>query len=316
MTFKELLSYIKAQDHVLFLTHKRPDGDTLGCAAGLCAILRRLGKTAYVLDNPEATTSYRPYFEPYLAPDDFQPDTVIAVDTASLPLFPPAFRNWLERGIDLAIDHHGSHKEYATHVYVDPSAAACGEIIYQISKALGIMDVEIAIPLYVAIATDTGCFAYANTSPQTHRIAAALMEYDINYIALNRTHFQTKSFRRMRLEGMLIDSLRLYDEGRLAVTSLTLDMMTQAEATEEDAEDIAPIISSLEGAIATITLREVDDKLCKVSVRSTVTISASDICAQIGGGGHPGAAGALLRRSMEESERLMVDCYFAVRNKM
>ena len=316
MTFNELLSYIKELDGVLLLTHKRPDGDTLGCAAGLCAILRKLGKTAFVLDNPEATPLNRSYILPYLAPADFQPESIVAVDTASLPLFPAAAKNWLEKGVTLAIDHHTSHRDYSTHNYVDVSAAACGEIIYQLAEALGLMDAEIAIPLYVAVSTDTGCFVYANTTPQTHQIAAALMMYDINYVNLNRLHFQTKSFRRMKLEGMLIDNMHLYDEGRLAVTVLTMEMLEQLQAVEEDAEDIAPVIASLEGAQTTITLREIESTLCKVSVRTTTEMNANDICAQVGGGGHPGAAGALLRRTAEQSEELMVSCYFTVKGKM
>ena len=315
MTFNELLSYVKAQNNVLLLTHKRPDGDTLGCAAGLCAILRKLGKTAFVLDNPEATPLNRGYILPYLPPADFEPEAIFAVDTASLPLFPSASKHWLEQGVDLAIDHHGSHRDYSTHNYVDISAAACGEIIYQIGEALGLMDAEVAAPLYVAISTDTGCFVYANTTPQTHRVAAALMSYDINYVNLNRIHFQTKSFRRMKLEGMLIDNMQLYDEGRLAVATLTLDMVEQLEAVEEDAEDIASVIASLEGAQTTITLREVEPVLSKVSVRTTTEMNANDICAQVGGGGHAGAAGALLRRTVEQAEELMVSCYFTVKGQ-
>ena len=316
MTFNELLSYVKVQNNVLLLTHKRPDGDTLGCAAGLCAILRRLGKTAFVLDNPEATPLNRSYILPYLAPADFQPEAIFAVDTASLPLFPSVAKHWLEQGVDLAIDHHASHRDYSTHNYVDTSAAACGEIIYQLGDALGVMDEKIAAPLYVAVSTDTGCFVYANTSPQTHQIAAALMAFGINYVNLNRLHFQTKSFRRMKLEGMIIDNMHLYDEGRLAVATLTLDMLEQLQAVEEDAEDIASVISSLEGAQTTITLREVEPSLCKISVRTTTEMNANDICAQVGGGGHPGAAGALMRRTAEAVEARMVEAYFAVRELM
>ena len=109
MNYQEAAAWLNQRDHILILTHRRPDGDTVGCAAGLCAALRGLGKTAWVLPNEDATDLFAPYLEPYLAPDEAEPDVVVSVDIAGRGLFTPRGERWLERGIDFAFDHHPSY---------------------------------------------------------------------------------------------------------------------------------------------------------------------------------------------------------------
>ena len=119
----------------LILTHVRPDGDTVGCAAALCAGLRRLGKTAYLLPNPELTDTTAPYFRPYEAPEGFTPDKVVSTDIATVGLF-PGERQTIRGTVDLAIDHHPSFESFGRENIVRPEAAACGELIYDILSDL------------------------------------------------------------------------------------------------------------------------------------------------------------------------------------
>lgn len=315
MTFLDVVAWLKDKNHdnCLILTHKRPDGDTLGCAAGLCALLRKIGRQAYVLDNPDSSPQLHSYIEAYLPPEDFRPAQVIAVDIADTKLLPEEALPWLERGIDLAIDHHKSHKPFAAQYYVDERAAACAEVITQLAQDFGVLDAEIATPLYVGLATDTGCFVYSSTTARTHRIAAMLMEQDIDVLGINKQYFQTKSVRRMKLEGLLIEQVHLYDEGRLAIATLTREMIQASGAEGADLEDIPKILSPLEGAWATITIKMGEENEAKISVRTSYGLDASAICAQFGGGGHSGAAGALLRMSAEQAEARMVEAYYAVK---
>ena len=182
LTVSQTAEFLQTVDHVLILTHVRPDGDTVGCAAALCAGLRALGKTAYLLPNPELTRNTAPYFRPYKAPEGFVPDTVISTDIATVGLFPENAKPYAGR-VDLAIDHHPSFEHFGRANIVRPEAAACGELIYDILAALGPITPEMALPLYVALSTDTGCFVYTNTTPRTHQVAAALMALDIDYQA-------------------------------------------------------------------------------------------------------------------------------------
>ena len=255
MTYLEAAEFLKSYDNYLLLTHKRPDGDTIGSAVGLCELLRTMGKTAWLLPSLDATRMFQDYLQGHQAPPGFEPDTVVSVDVASLGLLPPNAQPYKDR-IDLAIDHHPSNEFFARETCLEADKAACGEIIWKIAGHLGIMSEAIATPLYVAVSTDTGCFVYGNTTPHTHRVAAALMEQGIPYQALNKKHFRTKSLRRMKLESLILQNMKLYQEGTVAVAPISLAMMAQANATDDDAEDIAAFLGQIEGVLHSATIRE------------------------------------------------------------
>ena len=139
----EAANLLRSLDRVLILTHVRPDGDTVGCAAALCAGLRSLGKTAYLLPNPGLTDTTAPYFAPYAAPAEFVPDHVVSTDIATVGLFPDNALPYADR-VDLAIDHHPSFTHFGKANIVRPEAAACGELIYDLLAALGPITAEMA----------------------------------------------------------------------------------------------------------------------------------------------------------------------------
>ena len=241
---------------MLILTHRRPDGDTIGCASALCLALRQLGKTAWVLPNEDAHGLFTPYLEGVLAPAGFLPQHVVAVDVASLGMLPDSAGAYKDR-IDLVIDHHGSNEGYGRETCVDPAAAACGELLYRIFQAMAIsFTPEIAMLLYMAIATDTGCFVYSNTTPETHRIAAALMAVGFDAQWVNRRHFRVKSLKRMQLEGRLVQEMELAQGGTLAFAYVTLALIADLQATEEDLEDISSFIGQVEGVDNAVTIRQ------------------------------------------------------------
>lgn len=305
MTYQEAAALLRGQDNILILTHKRPDGDTVGCAVGLCDALRRLGKTAFVLPNEDATSLFTPYLEGYVAAEAFQPDFVVSVDIAGRGLFTPRGEAWLRRGIDLAIDHHPSHEGFAKADCVDAGRAACGELVYDIIRQWGPVSPEAALPLYVAVATDTGCFMYNNTTPGTHRVAADLMALGIDFQGANKRHFRTKSFKRLRLESLLIEGMDLYDGGEIALAAVSLADMDRLEATERDAEDIAAFLGQIEGVKTSVTVRELKPGECKLSVR-TNGLNATKVCALLGGGGHAAAAGCTVMGSVEEAKKAIL----------
>lgn len=295
--YKQAAALLGGWDHILILTHKRPDGDTVGCAVGLCALLRQLGKTAWVHPNEDATELFTPYLEGYLAPADFAFDKVVAVDVATLELLTPAARAIADaRGVDLCVDHHPSNTFYAKATCVEADKAACGELVFKLVGELGTLDDRIAGPLYVAVSTDTGCFAYANTTANTHAVAAALMAQDIPYQAMNKRHFRTKSRKRMKLETRLIQSLEELEGGKVVIGALSLADMAEIGATEADAEDIAAVLGQIEGVKASATLRELKGGACKISLRTdSAYLDACAVCALLGGGGHNAAAGATVQ---------------------
>ena len=311
MNERQTAEWLMERDDFLILTHVRPDGDTIGCAAGLCLALRGRGKTAWVLENPEATSLFTPYLEGLTAPEGWSPDTVVSVDIAARGLFPENARCYLER-VDLAIDHHPSQEFFARETCLDAGRAACGELIYDVVRQLGPVTAEIAQPLYVAVSTDTGCFQYGNTTPATHRVAAALMEQDIPYQALNKRHFRTKSLRRMKLESLILQNMKLYQEGTVAVAPISLAMMAQANATDDDAEDIAAFLGQIEGVLHSATIRELRPGECKISLRTNPNyLNATATCARLGGGGHVAASGCTVRGTVDEAETAILEAIYA-----
>lgn len=304
MTLNDCVSYLKEHDGYLLVTHIRPDGDTLGSAAALCHILRRMGKTAYVYDNPETTRKYAPWTAPYLAQDGFVPDCVVGIDLASERLFPQGLPS--DTVFHLCIDHHPTNTGYAENLFCLPDKASCGEAILLIAKELGGLDKTIADLLYIAVSTDCGCFVYANTSAETHRAAAELMEAGADYRAINVSLFRQFSFSRLMLEGLIYSSMKSYADGRVNVATITLDMMEKSGATEDDCDDLASLAGRVDGGYVSVTIRELSPEESKISLRSGQNFDSSAICALHGGGGHRMASGCTLYASPEKAREIIV----------
>ena len=301
LTVAETAALLRTFDNVLILTHVRPDGDTVGCAAALCAGLRALGKTAYLLPNPELTNTTTPYFAPYAAPEDFVPEKVVSTDIATVGLFPENAKPYIGK-IDLAIDHHPSFESFGKENIVRPEAAACGELMYDILATLGPITAEIALPLYVAVSTDTGCFAYNNTSPHTHAVAAALMRTGIDFKTVNKVFFRTKTRKRMQLEGAMLNDCEFFDRDRIAVLSVPISLMERLQATESDAEELSALGGQMEGVDCAVTMRELRPDVWKISLRTGERINATNVCKMLGGGGHAAAAGCTLLATWPEAK--------------
>lgn len=288
MRICDCASLLKSKDNILILTHSRPDGDTLCSAAALCSALRRLGKKAALYNNPEITETYVDFVKDYIRTVEVKFDYIVSVDTADVRMLPLGF----EGGVDLAIDHHASNPGYAAENLIMGSKAACGEIILDLVEELcGGLTLEEANLVYTAISTDTGCFCYGNTNPDTLRAAARVIEYGAENGRLNKLLFRSMSFPRLRLEGLIYANMRSYRNNSINVAVVTLDMMNESGATEDDCDDLASLAGKVKGSIVAITVRELPGGRSKASVRTNDQVNASDICAHFGGGGHAMAAG-------------------------
>ncbi|MBQ9347640.1 MAG: DHH family phosphoesterase, partial [Oscillibacter sp.] len=305
---------LRAWNNILILTHIRPDGDTVGCAAALCAGLRAMGKTAFLLSNDGLTDTTRPYFAPYALPSiggnaedaSFIPDKIVSVDIATENLFPKNAESYKGR-VDLAVDHHPSFEGFAKENIVRPQAAACGEVLYDILSELGPITPEIALPLYVAISTDCGCFAYGNTTAHTHAVAAALMRTGIDFQTVNKVFFRTKTRLRMQLESAMLREAVFYDRDRVVVMSVPRSLMERLHATEDDAEDLSALGPQIAGVDCAVTMRELEPDEWKISLRTGPRVNASAVCAAFGGGGHAAAAGCTIKASFYEARRRILN---------
>ena len=308
LTARETAAALRGMDNVLILTHVRPDGDTIGCAAALCQALRDMGKTAYLLYNPEITATYAPCAAPYWAPERFAPEHVVSTDIAALNLLPDNAAAYADR-IELAIDHHGSHGFFAEQVCLDADAAACGEILYGIIRELTAVTPDIAMLLYVAIATDTGCFVYSNTTAQTHRIASELLGCGIDVGPVNKALFRTKSRTRLAMEARMVADMTLFDQDRVVVMTIPLSLRQEMHATEADIEELSSLAALVEGTDCGVTLRELRPGVIKISLRTGPRVDACAVCQKQGGGGHRAAAGATADGTMDEVRSAVLRAY-------
>lgn len=311
LTVQEAAARLRQMNNVLLLTHVRPDGDTIGSAAALCQALRDMGKTAYLLYNPEITDTYAPYAEPYWASEGFVPEHIVSADIAALNLLPDNAAAYASR-VELTIDHHGSQEFFAAETYLDADAAACGEIIYRVIRELTAVTPAIALLLYVAISTDTGCFVYANTTADTHRIAAELLETGIDVGPVNKVLFRTKSKTRLAMEARMVADMELYDGDRVVVMSIPLSLRQELHATEADIEELSSLAALVEGTDCGITLRELKPGRVKLSLRTGPRVDACAVCQRLGGGGHTAAAGATVDGTLEDAKALILKAYRAV----
>ena len=314
MTTNEAAALLRGHNHILILTHRRPDGDTVGCGAALCVALRQLGKTAWMLYNPDITDTNGVYAQGLWAPEDFVPEFVVAVDIAARSLFFPGSEQYIDR-VDLAVDHHPSQEFFAAQTCLEADKAACGEIVYEICRELGEITPQVALPLYAAISTDTGCFVYANTTANTHRVAAALIDTGIDYFSVNKRHFRTKSRKRLALEADLLSHMEFFHEGKGVFMSVPLSLMEQIGATENDAEDLSTLANLVEGVDCGAVLRELKPDVWKLSLRTGADgrVNATEACRLLGGGGHAMAAGATVEGTLPEVKEKILAAIDAVK---
>ena len=287
MTRQECADFLASHDNYLLLTHRRPDGDTLGSAAALCHFLRRMGKNAWIYPNSETDDSYVDMVTPFYLPEAQPFDTVLAVDISAPNRLPVGYVG----SADLSIDHHPDSGGFCTRLCVDSSKAAGGELVLEILELLGGIDSFEADCLYTAVSTDSGCFRFSNTTADTFRAAARLVDAGANIAELNKKLFRSKSRARMLLEGMICSSLLSYKDAQLNIAVVTLDMLHKAGATEADCKDMADLAGMVSTNRVAITVRELRPGYSKISVRTDGSISSIDIAKAFGGGGHLMASG-------------------------
>ncbi len=296
--------FLKTRDDILILTHKSPDGDAAGSAAALAIVLRATGKNAYVFRNPEFNKKLTGIAKPYFAPEDFEPKCIVAVDCADKKLLSKESDMYAEN-VDLVIDHHVTHKSYSRRACVVSDAAACGEIIYDLAEELGIkLTKKLANALYVAIATDTGRFLHANTTPETHRKAAELLAHGADFEGINRKFFIEKTPERIALEAEVLGGMKLAFGGKVGIIKLTNEAIARIGATEDDLDGISALARVARGVSLGIYIHERDGK-AKVSMRSDENADCALLCEHFGGGGHERAAGCTLDVSLDDAEKLI-----------
>ena len=295
LTRTEASEFLKARDHFVILTHVRPDGDTVGSAAALCLGLRSLGKTAHVLYNPGVTPRYAWLHQGLTVEGAGEEDTILSTDVASPQMLPPEFESLAQR-VALRIDHHGSATSFGEYELVDPHSASCAEVVFDVLEILGCpMTPGIADALYVGLSTDTGCFRFANTTAHTFRTAAVCAQYGARIFELNQQLFETNTLGKLRMQGWIVEHMKLLEGGSMAVCAIAREVEEQIGVTSDDMDNISNFPRTVAGVNMAATLRQTPQGEVKLSVRAVPGYDASAVAQRFGGGGHKGAAGGILK---------------------
>lgn len=319
LSFDTLCQRLCENKKTLIIYHVRSDADAVGSAFALKELLRVMGIPAYCACSDEIPERLQFLTDgsqgSVLLEEGLKLDyeRVISVDSASPSQLGELFHR-LRRDVDLMIDHHANGTPYAPN-YIDPTAAATGEIIYAIAKRLTEMGRIEAIPervlncVYAAISSDTGGFRYSNATPATYRTAAELIEAGVDSAELNRLIFDCKSLKQVKAEGEAIRRLRLYGDGEIASVCLPYSVKEELDLEDEHLGTLIDIPRSVFGVeIAFAIKQESLDGSFRVSMRSSTDFDVSAVCATFGGGGHKRAAGCTVYAdSIEEAQRRILD---------
>lgn len=313
--FNELCDLLCERRKTLIIFHAHPDGDAIGSAFALRQLLSAAGSPSICVCADELHRRYRFAAEgiqesvlPGALPSGFPGEggRIITVDTASRAQMGSLYGLY-GRDVDIMIDHHGRGEEYADN-YIDPAAAATGEIIFDISRellargAVREIPAEVNLLCYIAIATDTGCFKYSNTTPDTHRRAAALMG-SFDYADINFRLFDSKTADEIKVMKKALCNLRFFGGGTIAATTLTLEEKSELGVPDEYLDGLISIARSVDGVRVAAAIRQVgaDEGVnvpprntYKASLRSNCDVDVAAVCAVFGGGGHKKAAGCTL----------------------
>lgn len=304
---KAIADKLLTMDNIEILTHRYPDGDTLGSAYALCGALQQLNKNARVITAGEPAKKYN-FLKKGVAEQEFEAEYVVSVDVAATSLLGENEEKYKDR-IDICVDHHGTNSIDAKMKYVDPESASAAEIVFEL---LGLMtgvtlDKHIATCIYTGLSTDTGCFRYTNTTPKTHLIAAKTMAAGAPWEKINAEMFEIMSPARIELQKLVYNTLELHLEGKLALIVVTLDMLKKAGVGDDEVEGLASIPRRVEGVLMGITIREKENGVFKISVRTNEGVDASAYCAVFGGGGHVAASGCTVEGTLEYVKEALIN---------
>lgn len=310
-TLEQIRREILARDRFILTSHARPDGDSIGSQLAMAFALDQLGKTVRII-NADRPPEH--YFEfpgvdrieiAEAVPPDAHADAVVVMECSDIG------RTGVQ-GFDghyiINIDHHAGNRLYGALNWFDESAAACGEMVFDVIGALGVpLTPEIATHIYLAILTDTGSFHHSNITPRTFDICRQTVEAGVNPAAMARRVFDSNSFGKLKLIGALLDGMELVDGGRLAVLYLDDRMLAACGCTHNDTEGLINLPLTAREIQAVVFFRVSADGSLRVSMRSKYDVDVRLVATHYGGGGHKNAAGFTIDGPLDRVRPAILD---------
>lgn len=305
----QVIDLIEKHNRFAITSHIRPDGDSLGSSLALCWILRGLNKEAEVImcDSVPHSYSRLPGAEEVRVVKDIDRDYdavfVIECSDVTRPGLPS-----LKDQFVVNIDHHSTTALFGDLNWIDSTAAAVGEMIYNLAKAIGAkITPEIASCVYAALLTDTGSFHFSNTTERTFKIASDLVKYGAQPAKLSQAIFYNYPYAKIMLVGAVLSTLQRDESGRIAWITMTKEAQEQSGATEDDSDGIITYPLTVGDVEAVAFFRELPNSTYRTSLRSKNRVNVARVAEHFGGGGHANAAGFTIQADFEELSRDVIE---------
>ena len=304
---------LKAED-IAIISHIAPDGDTVGSSVALGVALSRLGKSvALFCDDPiphtyENITALMPY-STKLPDKPFS--LAIAVDCADIKRVGRAMTLMEQAGVTCNLDHHRSNPGFAQYNYIDGEASSASELMVEVVELLGVaLDEKLALCLYSGISSDTGNFAYTNTTPKSMRTAARLLETGIDVFDINSRLFRSKTLENVWLLQKTINNMEV--RGKFVISHLSLEDLEACHGTPADCDSLVDYLRDIENIEVAVLVRQMTPERCKLSMRSKYLVDMAALAQSFGGGGHLRAAGCSIPGSIEHAKAEIIRAVEAV----
>ena len=304
----QVVELIEAKGKFAITSHRRPDGDSLGSSLGLYWLLRALNKDVEVIMRDPAPNAYQQLpgaanVRVTPAVDDSY-DAVFVIECSDVTR--PGLDD-LEKQFVVNIDHHATTALFGKINWLDSTASAVGEMIYNLCKATGVrVTKEIAECVYTALITDTGSFHFSNTTERTFKVASELLRTGVKPAKAAEAVFASYPWSRIQLMGAVLSTARRDSTGRVALLRHSLEMQAAAHSSDEDADGFVNYPLTVGEVEAVAMLRESEPGVYRTSLRSKGEVNVAKVAEKFGGGGHRNAAGCTLRGTWEEAEEKII----------
>lgn len=304
----QVVELIENKQNFAITTHVRPDGDGIGSSLGLCWLLRSLGKNAEIIVRDGIPPAYLqlPGAEEIRQVSEVKEtyDAVFIIECSDS--LRPGIKG-LENQLTVNIDHHSTSAHFGTINWIDATASAVGEMIYNLCKAIGgRITREIAECVYLALVTDTGSFHYSNTTERTLKVASELVKAGAKPAYVSEVVYNSYSWSRIELMRQVLGTIKRYDNGKVVRMRQTLEMSQDADAADGDNSGFVNIPLAAKEVEAVVYMRETLPNTYRVSLRSKDGINVARIAEKFGGGGHKNASGCRVEGDWDEWEGKLV----------
>ncbi len=307
-TLSEIAERLATLDDFVICGHMNPDGDCLGSQLALMHALRKLGKRAHcVLAKPDpvpANLAFLPGAADMVAGCDYDGpcEVFVAVDVPTVERVGTAAPLQAKASVTFTIDHHATPLRMSDYSYTDADSPSASMLVWQVCKLLGSVTPEAAQCALTGLITDTGRFAFQNTTAQSFAVAAEMMEAGADPVVINREFFQNRTLASIRLEQIVIQKMALHQNGQLAVSNLTKADFAQCGAVKADAEPLIDTLRSINGVRVALILRESGPGEVRGSMRAKDDATdVAQVARKFDGGGHKAAAGFTFHGSLDQA---------------